>query len=392
MHLASGKPRRPPSSISPARKSSFKPNRARFVNRLRSPLPQSRHQWRLIDYTDRVKNQPSLLIPVASLLLTGLCPSAFAQSATGPTLLVANQTDRNVSFIDGSSPAAAHQIATVPEDGITGHELAVYPPNHTLFVPIYGNSGVGKPGTDGSTLDVIDLATRKITGTINFGHAARPHCPVYDPNSKMMYVTTELDKSIAVIDPRTLKIVGSVPTGQAESHMLTLSRDGKRGYTANVGPGTVSVLDMAARKTVTIIPISGTTQRISISRDDSMVFTSDQTKPQLAVIDTASNKVKAWVPLPSLGYGTASTKDGHWLIVAMPAADQVAVVDLTTLKVAQTVAVGKHPSEVLVTPDGATAYVACQGGAQVAAIDIKQWKTVATIAAGKGSDGLAWAQ
>ncbi len=63
-------------------------------------------------------------------------------------------------------------------------------------------------------------------------------------------MTTELDQSVTIIDPKTLKIVGSIPTGQPESHMLTISHDGLRGYTANVGPGTVSVLDIKARKTL----------------------------------------------------------------------------------------------------------------------------------------------
>ena len=63
----------------------------------------------------------------------------------------------------------------------------------------------------------------------------------------MLYVTTELDKAVTVIDPKTLKIVGQIPTGQEQSHMLVLTHDGKHGYTANVGPGTVSVLDMAAQ-------------------------------------------------------------------------------------------------------------------------------------------------
>ena len=64
----------------------------------------------------------------------------------------------------------------------------------------------------------------------------------------MLYVTTELDKTITIIDPKTLKIVGAIPTGQPESHMLVLSHDGRRAYTANVGPGTVSVMDMRHAK------------------------------------------------------------------------------------------------------------------------------------------------
>src|SRR5258705_1181063 len=235
----------------------------------------------------------------------------FAQNhgekTAAPMLLVANQGDRDLSLID---PAAGKQVATVPVDGVTGHEVAASPDGTTAYVPIYGNTGVGKVGTDGTSISVIDLASRKVVHTIDFGHGVRPHCVIYDRNSGMLYVTTELDKTVSIIDPKTLKIVGTIPTGQDQSHMLALSRDGSRGDTANVGPGTVSVLDMKGRKTLAIVPISKNTQRISVSPDDSMVFTADQTKPQLAVIDTATNKVKTWVPLPAVGYGTAPTPHG----------------------------------------------------------------------------------
>jgi DNA-binding beta-propeller fold protein YncE len=112
-----------------------------------------------------------------------------------------------------------------------------------------------------------------------------------------------LDKTVTVIDPKTLKIAGTIPTGQAESHMLAISHDGRRGYTANVGPGTVSVLDMQARKMLKVIPISGNTQRIAISMDDKWVFTADQTQPRMAVIDTKTNEVAKWVPMEGVGYG-----------------------------------------------------------------------------------------
>jgi YVTN family beta-propeller protein len=149
---------------------------------------------------------------------------------------------------------------------------------------------------------------------------------------------------------------------------------------------------MKARKTVAVIPISPSTQRISISKDDRMVFTSDQTKPQLAVIDTATNAVKTWVPLVAPGYGTASTLDGRWLLVTMPQANQVAVVDLTTLKVTKTIDVPSAPQEVLMRPDGHTAYVSCNVKNQVAVIDLSDWTVKTLIDAGKTADGLAWAK
>jgi YVTN family beta-propeller protein len=315
---------------------------------------------------------------------------AGVSASTGAqTLLVANQHSHDLSLIDTK---AAKQVAVVPVEGITGHEVAASPDGKTAFVPIYGNAGVGKPGTDGSTMSVIDLASRKVVHTVDFGHGVRPHCAVYDKNSGMLYVTTELDKTVSIIDPKTLKIVGTVPTGQEQSHMLALTRDGARGYTANVGPGTVSVLDMKARKTVAIIPVSGETQRIAVSRDDSMVFTADQTKPQLAVIDTATNKVKTWVALPGPGYGTAATPNGQWLLVAIPSKNQVAVVDLASMKVVRGIDVPATPQEILIRPDGKVAYVSCNTSGKVAVIDLVRWNVQSLIAAGKGADGLGWAK
>jgi YVTN family beta-propeller protein len=326
------------------------------------------------------------------LLLLLLCAAPvglMAQSATHGVLLVANQTTQNLSIID---PATEKQIAAVPEDAYTGHEVAASPDGKLAFVPIYGNSGVGKPGTDGSTMDVVDIASRKIVKTVDFGHGVRPHKAVYDPNSKLLYVTTELDNTLTAIDPKTLKIVGTIPTGAAEAHMLAITRDGHYGYTANVGPGSVSVLDLKARKLVTVIPVAPMVQRISLSNDDKLVFVADYSKPQMAVIDTATNKVKSWIELPSIGYGTASTKDGKWLLVALTSANKVAVVDLSTLKVARTIDVPLGPTEVLVRPDGGVAYVSCGHSNQVAVIDLSAWKVKTAIDAGKNADGLAWAQ
>lgn len=316
--------------------------------------------------------------------------SAFSLEAAGAgSLIVANKGEHTLGIID---PVAGKQLATVDEEGITGHEVIASPDGKTAYVPIYGNSGVGKPGTDGDHIVVIDLASRKITGRIDFGHGVRPHCPLFGPKDGLLYVTTELNKTISIIDPHTLKIVGTVPTGQPESHMLTISHNGLRGYTANVGPGTVSVLDLKARKTLDVIPISKETQRISISMDDSEVFTSDQTKPRLAVIDTKTNKIKTWVDLPGLGYGTAPTPNGHWLVVPIPGANKVAIVDLRINKVAHVIDVPAAPQESLVSPDGKAAYVSCDSSHKVAVIRTSDWTVEKTIDAGKGVDGLAWAK
>jgi YVTN family beta-propeller protein len=328
------------------------------------------------------------VLPV-TLIFAGLLVAAFAapSSPSNGMLLVANKGDETLGLID---PTAGRQT-TVAEGGVTGHEVAASPDGKRAFVPIYGNSGVGMPGTDGRTLDVIDLRERKVIQTIDFRHGVRPHCAVFGPKDGMLYVTTELHNAITIIDPQTLKIVGSIPTGQAESHMLAISPDGRYGYTANVGPGTVSVLDLVGRKTITVIPVAGHVQRISVSPDGRWVFTSDTEEPRLAVIDARTNKLDCWIALDSAGYGTASTPERKLLLVAIPTANVVGVVDIATMRVVRTIRVPPSPQEVLIPPDGQVAYVSCSASHQVATIQISDWG-VKLIEAGRGADGLAWAR
>jgi YVTN family beta-propeller protein len=331
-------------------------------------------------FTDRI-------LLMAVVLATFVVSDSSRKSHAG-LLLVANKGEHTIGLID---PGANQQMATVPESGVTGHELVASPDGKLAFVPIYGNSGVGMPGTDGRTLDVIDLGARRIVRTIDFGRGVRPHCAVFGPKDEMLYVTTELRRSITVIDPHTLKIVGEIPTGQPESHMLAITPDGQYGYTANVGPGTVSVLDIAARKTITVITVAEHVQRISVSPDGRWVFTSDTQKPRLAVISTKANKLERWIDMPGTGYGTQSTPDGKWLLVALPGANAVGVIDLATFRVARSINVPASPQEVLVDPDGKVAYVSCSASGKVAAIQIADW-SVTPIEAGHGADGLAWAK
>jgi YVTN family beta-propeller protein len=322
----------------------------------------------------------------AGSAVTAATGSVPARASSG-LLLVANKGEHTLGIID---PASGKQVAIVEESGVTGHEVIASPDGKTAYVPIYGNSGVGRPGTDGRTMDVIDIASRKRITTIDFGKPERPHCPQFGPDGRL-YVTTELSNTITVVDPKTNTIVDRIPTDQPESHMVALTRDGKRAYTSNVHVGTVSAIDLAAKKVIKVIPVAEYAQRIALSVDDKWAFTADQKDARLAVIDTAANEVKQWIKLPSIAYGTAPTPDGKWLLVTVIGNDKLAAVDLQKMEVAHVIDVPAAPQEVVVRPDGAVAYVSCDASKKVAVIDLKEWKVAQLIDAGAAADGLAWA-
>ncbi len=322
------------------------------------------------------------------LLLCGaLILPAFSLDSSKGLLLVANQDDHTLSILD---PDAGRLIAKVTSNGIRGHEVAASPDGKFAYLPIYGDSGVGQRGSNGRTIEVIDIDKHQVVSTIDLGRPVRPHCIRFGPDG-MLYVTAELDKAVDIVDPRSGQLVGSVPTGRAESHMFVFSKDGTHAYTSNVGTGSVSLIDLKLRKLVTVISVADIAQRISISNDGNYIFTSDQREPRLAVIDTRQNHVKHWIELPTMGYGTAPTNDGQSLLVTLPEDGRVALVNLSSFKIDRTLEVGAHPVEILMRPDQPIAYISCSQDGKIAVVNLKEWRVEKMLDSGPGADGLAWA-
>jgi YVTN family beta-propeller protein len=320
------------------------------------------------------------------LLLTSLPASDAARPApVRGLLLVANQGDHTLLIIDPSTRAQLAKISV----GVNGHEVVASKDGRFAYVPIYGNSGVGKPGTDGTSIDVIDIHERKLAATIDLGKPLRPHYAQFGPDG-MLYVTAELAQALDVIDPVAKKIVAEIPTGAMESHMFVLSPDGKRAYTANVSTGTVSVLDLTKRALVTVISVAAKVQRISISPDGRHVFTHDQDSPRIAVIDTATNKVASWIALPATVYSSKPTSDGKELIANAPSG-KLFVIGLDKMDVREAFDIPPALGEILVTPDGKFAYVSCPSAGTIEVLNLETKKLETPMTFTKGVDGLSWA-
>jgi len=76
----------------------------------------------------------------STCLLISCC--VFGDPRPAALLFVANQMEHSVLLVD---PVSKDVLATVGVD-INGHEVAVSPDGRFGYVPIYGNTWVGKPG------------------------------------------------------------------------------------------------------------------------------------------------------------------------------------------------------------------------------------------------------
>jgi YVTN family beta-propeller protein len=324
-----------------------------------------------------MKNPPRLAI---LLYLLALLPSLVSAQR----LLVANQGDHTLLIID---PASRQTVATVGVD-INGHEVIASPDGKYAYVPIYGNAGVGRPGTDGSTVQVIDIAAGRAIHIIDLAKPVRPHCAKFGPDG-MLYVSAELAKAVDVIDPKSRKVVAELPTGQVDSHMFVLSPDGSRAYTANVYEGSVSVVDVRGRTLLATIPVAESVQRISISPDGHSLYTHDQKKPRIAVIDTAKNAVAKWWELPEVVYSSALTPDGRMLVANAPEG-KLFVLDTASGKVTHSYSIPAALGETMVSPEGTHVYVSCPAAGTIEILNLKTWELEKPIQLTKGVDGMAF--
>jgi YVTN family beta-propeller protein len=331
----------------------------------------------------------SALITLLFLISSGFLLHNSAASRPSPSnshgfLFVANQGDHTALVVDPDTRKVINKIGV----DINGHEVAVAPSYHLGYVPIYGNSGVGRPGTDGSSIHVVDLREGRDIQIINLGKPVRPHCAKFAPDG-MLYISAELAKALYVVDPATGKVVGEVPTGAAESHMFVLSPDGHRAYTANVGPGSVSVLDLQKRSVIAVIPVAKTVQRISISTDGRFVFTQDQTAPRIAVIDTATNKLARWIDLPAKVYSSTPTPDGRLLLANAPSGN-LFVIDLSTEKVTAEYPIPAAVGEIAVDAASDHAYITCPQKGTIEFLDLRGGKLESPMVLTPGVDGIEW--
>lgn len=143
----------------------------------------------------------------------------------------------------------------------TGHQCAptfvsVSPDDRTLFVACnYGNS-----------LQVWDATTFTYLREIPVGTGAYNVEPCRD--GSLVVVTNKKAQSVSLVDIRTNTEVARIPTSKKIVHGVAFSPDGKYAYISSesigADPGSVDVVDLAARKVVFSIPVPGQPTGITI--------------------------------------------------------------------------------------------------------------------------------
>ncbi|RHW16314.1 YncE family protein [Sphingomonas gilva] len=307
---------------------------------------------------------------LAALALLSAAPT-LAQ-----TLIVGNKGEDTVSFIDLQTAKERARVAT----GDMPHEIAVSPDGKQAAVVAYG----------GTTIDVFDVASAKKLRTIDLAPNQRPHGLLWLADGRLV-ATAEASQSIAVVAPDGQ--VTGIRTDQQGSHMVAITPDAGHAFVANIGSGTVSVIDLAAGRKLRDIATGGKPEGIAVTPDGKQLWVGDLDAPRVQAFDASSYERLAEVAIPPVAIRVLASPDGKWIATSNIAAGSVSLIDPATLKVSRTIPVSGEQEAgqvtLLFSPDNKRLYAAETGRDQVAEIDLASGKVLRRIPVGKNGDGLA---
>ena len=178
----------------------------------------------------------------------------------------------------------------------TVHELLVIPETGLAYVPIFGDGIHGRNPNPGHVLHVIDLLKRKHVGDIDLSPYSAPHTVRLGADG-LIYITCENSAVVAVIDPKTHKMIDAIDSGSTNGHRLAIAPDGQRLYTDNEEDATVSVIDVPNRKLLGKIKTPQALAGIAVSGDGRTVVAVSDEPPVVFLIDTAAGSVTREVRL-----------------------------------------------------------------------------------------------
>ena len=325
------------------------------------------------------------LLSVCSALLAGCAPST-AQTAptastppTAGTIVVANQQSASATVID----LATGESVEIPV-GQGPHEAAITPDGRFAVITVYGAQVAG------NQLAVVDLATKAVVRTIDLGEFRRPHGVVALRAPNLVTVTSEASQRLLVVDIATGDVESAVPTEARGSHMVAVTADGRRGFTANIPDGSVSEIDLEAGSLVRVTPVSTMTEGVAVTPDGAEVWVGSNNTGTVSVLDTRRNEVVATIPGFQMPYRLGISPDGRVAVVCDPQGGAIHVVEVASRRVLGSVDGLGSPRGVSIAPDSRTAFVTLNASSEVAVVDLETRQVLRRFAVGASPDGVAF--
>ena len=338
----------------------------------------------------------------AAALYCGLFALVLATDETkSGTLVVLNKSDADVTF---HNPTSGEELVSLPV-GIGPHEAATSPDGSLVVVCNYGER------TPGQSLTTIDTKKREVLATIDLAPYHRPHGIQFLPGGKRVVVTAEVEKKLLIVDLERGEVVAAIDTDQAASHMVAVAPGGERAYVANIGSGSVTVIDLKEARRLANVPTGAGAEGIAVHPKSGDVWITNRAADTVSVLDAETLEVRKQIDCGAFPIRAAFTPDGRRCLVSCAKDDEVQIYDGATGELVSKVSMTAPsvedaeragrifgadskaqamPIGILVEPGGERAYIANTMADIVTVIDIESAKVLRRISTGRQPDGMTW--
>lgn len=307
----------------------------------------------------------------------------------GDSLLVLSKGDLTLAVVD---PATMKVMARMPS-GPDPHEVVASADGKFAYVSNYG-------GGSYNTITVIDLAAQKTVGPIDLGALRGPHGLMFVGGR--LWFTAEGAKVVGSYDPATKKIDTVIGTGQNRTHMVYVFEDLKRIITSNVSSATMTIIDKTAGGgrgrgpaggdwEETVVPVGRGAEGFDVAPGGKELWAANAQDGTISILDLGAKKVTETLDANVKGANRLKfTPDGKLVLVSTLSGPDLSIFDAATRKLKKKIAIGRGAAGIEIQPDGGRAFVACTPDSYVAAVDLKTLEVSGHLDAGKNPDGMAW--
>jgi DNA-binding beta-propeller fold protein YncE len=304
------------------------------------------------------------------------------------SLLVLSKGDLTLSIVD---PATLKVLAKMPS-GPDPHEVIASTDGKFAYISNYGGGAY-------NTITVVDLAAQKtLTPPIDLGALRGPHGLMYAGGK--VWFTAEAAKVIGSWNPATQKIDLVLGTGQNRTHMLYVFDDLKRIVTSNVSSASMTIIDKTAGGRgpngdwdETVVPVGRGAEGFDISPGGKELWAANAQDGTISIVDLVAKKVTQTLDADVKSANRLKfTPDGKMVFVSLLNGPDVSVFDAATRKLKKKIPIGHGAAGIEMQPDGSRVYVACTPDSYVVVIDPKALEQTFHLDAGKNPDGMAWSR
>ena len=208
----------------------------------------------------------------------------------------------------------------------------------------------------------------------------RTHMIIVSPDLKRMYTTNVNGPTVSIIEKSTRPPGGPPPQRRDDNKGPPPPASG-RGPTGPPG----------GNWDQTVLPVGRGAEGFDASPNGKELWTANAQEGTVTIIDLAAKKVTETLQANVGGANRLKfTPDGKLVFISSLGGGGLTILDAVSHKEVKRLFSGIGASGMQMQPDGSKAYIACTSDNHVAVVDLKTLQVTGKIDAGPQPDGLAW--